>query len=356
MPTYSDLYGEPIDVLHPTVKVYAVDDNEGLPIRHLSVSLTPGEGRMELPRGARGIPGPKGEPARPYTLMGDATTSDILDKSYGTADEGTAWRNTDTNDLHYWSGHEWVVLQDAFGAEGPQGPVSAFVDVEIAMVDEDEEPEAYLVGSAGNQSLVLRIPEKQGPKGDRGPTATIMTADDYDQSTIPSTGDVLTLQSNGKWGPGAAQAVRVYSIPSESITDTGSNWGGERDTLAIVPLDQLSYRSFIEITGHVRTNVDLLPSQISIEARLGDPASGELIARGVCQTRVGEDVVSIHPHYSEDSNPGRAVSPGSATGTVPAMHAGTSGTIYITARKATGLGVARVRSQDSQILIKRYPA
>ncbi|QIG58702.1 minor tail protein [Gordonia phage DatBoi] len=356
MTTYEELYGKPVDVLHPTIYVYAVDDGEGLPIRHLAVSLTPGEGRMELPRGRKGDKGDQGEPARPWTIMGDKTTEGIAALNLGPTDAGLAWRNSDTNALHYWSGGSWVVLSEAFGTEGPVGPAGSLQGVSIELKDEGTEPEAYVSGPAGNQTLMLRIPEKPGPKGDTGPAAAIGVASDYDNTITPAAGDVLTRQPNGKWGPGSSPKMRYYSIPEGSFTDTGDIWSGTRQTLVSFTLDQLSYASWLEITGHVRGGSGIPASSLAVEVRVGDAANGELIARGISTTRNGEHIITIHPHYSTNAQPNRIASPGTTVGVIPANHTGNAGTIYVTAIRTSGLGSIRVNADDAQLLIKRYPA
>ncbi|QDF15398.1 minor tail protein [Gordonia phage Mollymur] len=355
MTTYDELYGPPVDVLHPTINVYAVDDGEGLPIRHLAVYLTPGEGRMELPRGKPGPKGDKGDPVAPWIVKGDKTTAGLAALNLGPAEAGFAWRNTDTNALHYWSGGAWVVLADAVGAEGPVGPAGSIAGVNIEMKDPDTEPEAYITGAPGNQVLSIRIPEKPGPQGNTGPAAAIGVASDYDATITPAAGDVLTRLPSGKWGPGTSPKMRYYSVPEGSFTDTG-DFGGSRQTLFTLSLDQVSYASWLEISGHLRGGIGLPGASMAVEVRVGDAANGELIARGYTNSRTGEHVIDVKPHYSTNAQPNRLVSPGGSVGVIPANHTGNAGTIYVTAVRTSGLGSVRAYADDGQLIIKRYPA
>ncbi|AXH70423.1 minor tail protein [Gordonia phage Daredevil] len=356
MTTYDELYGPPVDVLHPTVKVYAVDDNEGVPIRHLAVHLTPGEGRMLLPRGLKGDKGDDGAPATAWQIKGERTTAQLAALTLGASEKGWAYKNSQTNALHYWDGTGWIVLTDAFGTDGPVGPAGSLSGVNIQMKAAGTEPEAYLTGPVGNQSLILMLPEKPGPKGDAGPAAAIASASDFDTTTSPAAGDFLTRLPNGKWGPGSSPRTRYYSIPEGNFTDTGDLWSGQRATLVSLSLDQLTYSTFLEVTGHMRVGTGIPASSISIEVRIGDAATGELIARGYTSSRTGEDVVAIHPHFSTNAQPSRNAAPGGTVGIVPASHTGTAGTLYVTAVRTSGLGSVRAFSDDAQLLIKRLPA
>lgn len=358
MTSYNDLLGDPVDVLHPTVKVFAVDDNETLPVRHISMSLTPGEGILELPRGAKGLKGDKGDPAAPFIHLGDKTTAEIAALSLGSGDAGNTYRNTDNNNMHYWSGSAWVVFTDAFGAQGPQGSAGAFAGVAIETLAEGEDPEAAVTGSPGSQILHLGIPEKAGPTGPTGPAAAISASDDYDDTTAPANGQAITWDSTtSKWKPGSAQGVRHYTMPTSLFSNTGVQLTDDHILLAQLPLDQLTYATALHVTGHFIVN-QLNTSRIAIEVRLGGPgpSSGTLIGKGIALAGAGEQVVNVMPHFSTTASPSTSTSPSGYIGTIAANHTGDAGKVYVSVVRLGGLGLWEVKADFAQVSILRHTA
>ena len=355
MPNYSQYFGDPVAELHPTVKIFAVDDNDGLPIRQAALMLTPTEGAIELPRGAKGEKGDKGDPARPFNFQGNASSATIATLVYGTPETGYSWRNTDNDNLHYWNGDHWIVFPDAFGTAGPPGPVAPIADFDVEYIDEAAEFESWITGSAGDQTLHLRIPERPGPQGPIGPTAAIATATDYDGTITASTGKVLTKLSNGKWGPGSANTARMYSIPEASFASTGTQFDSGIEVLCEFPLDQLSYASYLHVTGHFRVN-QLSTSSLLVEVRVGNSTTGELIGRGLSLAGAGDRIVQVNPHFSAGTSSSVNTSPGAYRGLIPANHTGTAGTVYVTVRRNGGVGTWQVAAADAQLSILRNPA
>jgi len=359
MPSYNDLFGEPVDVLHPTIRVYAVDDNEGLPLRHLSISVTPGEGMIELPRGQRGPKGDKGDAAVPFLHMGDRTGAHIAALQLGASDAGKAYRNVDTNDMHYWSGSYWVVFQDAFGAQGPEGPPGGLSGVSIETLHKDDEPVASLTGPAGSQVLHIGIPAVPGPKGDTGPAAAITAATDYNNSTPPADGAVLTYSaSTGRWYPGSAPTIRHYSLPSAAFSNTGAQLTDSHRVLAELPLEPLSFPTALYITGHFIVN-QFNTSQMAIEARVGGTGAandGTTVAKGVALAGWGDQMVTLTPHFSTNSSPSTSTAPGSYVGVVPANHTGNAGKVFVVISRVGGIGGWEVKASHAQLSVLRHPA
>lgn len=354
MPNYSQFFGDPVAELHPVVKIYAVDDDDGLPLRQAAFMMTPAEGAIELPRGKKGDKGDKGDPARPFNFQGSASTATIAALVYGTPEAGFAWRNTETNGLHYWNGDHWIVFADAFGTAGPPGPVAAIADFDVEYVDEEADFESWISGPAGDQTLHLRIPERPGPTGPTGPTASISTASDYDATITATTGSVLTKLGNGKWGAGSAVKSRMYSIPEASFTGTGLQLDSGVELLAELPLDAVNHSSFLHVTGHFRVK-QFSTASILIEVRVGNATTGDLIARGLTNPGAGDQIIEVLPHFSAGTGSSVNTSPASYRGVVPANHTGAAGTVFVTARRNGGVGTWQINAADAQIAILRNP-
>ncbi|WNM66326.1 minor tail protein [Gordonia phage Culver] len=359
MPSYDDLFGEPVDVLHPTIRVYAIDDNEGgVPLRHLSISVTPGEGAIELPRGRPGATGAKGDPAAPFDHMGDRTSAAIAALSLTSTDAGKTYRNTDTNDLHYWSGTHWVVFADAFGAQGPAGPSGKITAVSIETLGKDDDPEASVTGPPGAQVLHIGIPAVPGPKGDQGPAASIQSASDYDEASTPAHGAVLTYDANvGLWRPGAAPTVRHYSLPSGSFTNTGVQLTDSHRVLAELPLDPLPFPTALHVTGHFLVN-QFNTSQMAIEARVGGTGAssdGTTVGKGIALPGIGDQMVTVTPHFSTAASPNMSTAPSGYVGVIPANHTGNAGKVYVVISRVGGIGGWEVKSAHAQLSVLRHP-
>lgn len=356
MTSYNDLLGDPVDVLHPTVKVFAVDDNETLPVRHISISLTPGEGVLELPRGAKGEKGERGTPTAPFIHQGDRTSAQIAALALTEDEEGYAYRNTTNNNMHYWNGSSWIVFANAFGAQGPPGPAGTLSGVVLEMLDEDDDPEASVTGSVGSQVLRLGIPETPGPQGATGPASGISVAEDYDDSVPPSNGQVLTYNSGTSlWKPGAPTGVRHYTMPTSLFSNTGTQLTDDHILLASLPLDQLSYASALHVTGRFIVN-QLNTSRLAIQVRVGGPGpdSGTVVAEGIALAGAGEQVVIVTPHFSTAANPSTATAPSLYVGTIPANHTGANGTVYVSVIRIGGLGLWEVKADYAQVSILRH--
>lgn len=356
MPSYNDLLGDPVDVLHPTVKIYAIDDNESLPVRHISMSLTPGEGVLELPRGARGLKGDKGDPAAPFNMQGDKTTAQIGALTLGSGQAGYTYRNTDTNAMHYWTGSTWVVFTNAFGAAGPQGLAAAFTGVTVETLAEGAEPEAAVTGAAGNQILHLGIPEVPGPQGLTGPAAAIAVSEDYDTTKTATNGSVLTYSStSSKWYPGSPVGIRHYTMPTSLFSNTGTQLTDDHILLASLPLDQLSYATALIVHGHFIVN-QLNTSRLGLEVRVGGPGptSGTLVGKGIALAGAGEQSVTVVPHFSTTAQPSTSTSPSGYVGTIPANHTGNDGTVYVSVVRIGGLGLWEVKADYAQVSIVRH--
>lgn len=351
MASYYDYFGDPIGQIRPTINIYAVDDDGEVPIRQLSCVLTPTEGAMEIARGRQGERGPQGEPAAPYIDQGDiANQATINTLVLGTADKGKAWRNRATNALHYWDGRKWIVHANAYGAPGQAGAMGALTGVSVTMVDEDEPAEGEITGSPGSQGIELRIPVTRGEKGDVGPAAAISVATDFDLAQRPpQTGDNIVMLPSGKWGAGVAgRVVGPYSFGPSEIISVPSTLDASR-LIASMELPALPFDTILDISGVVRVQ-GVSGSTVGIDVRLGNVDTGPIVAKGLAVAGSGERLCQIQNWYATSYGPDN-----NSAIRIPANHTGTRGTLYVIAKRATGLTQWMANNQDAQLVVRRLP-
>jgi hypothetical protein len=91
------------------------------------------------------------------------------------------------------------------------------------------------------------------------------------------------------------------------------------------------------------------PLMIGCEVLLGDPTTGQQIARGFGNS-IGE--VNIMPHYSTPSQPGGAITPTNDTAVVPANHSNPAeGTIYVNLYNDGEIGLYQFSPTDAQVFL-----
>jgi hypothetical protein len=95
------------------------------------------------------------------------------------------------------------------------------------------------------------------------------------------------------------------------------------------------------------------PLTIGTEVLLGDPTTGQQIARGFGNT-LGE--VNIMPHYSTPNTPGGAINPTNGVAVVPANHTNAAqGTIYVNLFNDGAIGLYAFNPTDSQVFVQIIP-
>lgn len=349
---YNALFGEPVEQLHPTVNIYAIDDSDNLPLRVITFQLTPTEGRLELPRGPIGPTGPAGAPSAPWIWMGEkANATDIAALAYSTSDRGKTWRNLETNAAHYWDGAKWIIFNNAFGVTGPTGAFGYIESVNIQMVPQTENPDAWMTGNPGSQALNIKIPEKPGPAGPTGPSAAISSAADVDGTVTPRPGDTLTFGTGGKYLPMTAARPRRYTLPEGAFQDMKSEG---QAVIAQMPLEALPYATEITVSGHIKVNNSLFAGT-GVVVRLGNPDTGKIVARARIEGGAGLKSAVINEHLSQASDPNVQRTPSNPVAVIPALHTGQAGTLYIVGYRASGFGEWEVKQADAQLSVVREP-
>ena len=145
-----------------------------------------------------------------------------------------------------------------------------------------------------------------------------------------------------------------YSMPESSFTAfSGISQAASIGSFAIPPQP---FPWIPIVWGHIGAfGVELSPNplQIGCEVLLGNPTSGDLVARGFGNS-LGE--VNIMPHYSSPSQQAVAVSPNNGTAVVPAYHPDPAqGTLYVNLYNDGEIGLYKFSPTDAQLFIMVVP-
>jgi hypothetical protein len=145
-----------------------------------------------------------------------------------------------------------------------------------------------------------------------------------------------------------------YSMPENAFTSyTGISARAGIGSFAIPP-QPFPWTPIV--WGHIGVfgiELSLNPLTIGCEVLIGEPAAGQLVARGFGNT-LGE--VNIMPHYSTPSRPGVALTPTNGLAVVPANHSSTAeGTIYVNLWNDGAIGLYLFNPTDAQIYVQVTP-
>lgn len=317
-------------VLNTKVRFIDIGD---LPSTERAVfEVTPEGAMLELPRGERGPRGFQGMAADPVKFGSWVAHPDDLPTGLGLQEANTIFPVGSDNSLHVWSGVEWLVYPDWMGTRGETGSSQ---QVRVGTVQSGPEPEVVLSPESTESRAVLdfvlqRGPQGvRGPKGDVGPTATISTADDFDDSESPQEGDSLVFDGE-MWGPRRnLSPVGPFTVPSNQF-DTANVPIGQFGNITRVVLAELSipaqpfaWRPMV--SGQVWVDTLLGPT-VDIEVRLGS-STGTMVG-------LGSDVPNRNEFHRIIPFFEQAVSPDS---THARVQAGTPANLVVVARRTGGV-------------------
>ena len=271
-----------------------------------------------------GKPGKDGKPAPLVELQWPALEQPAdLDKLRPTLteqDKGKGWWCGTV--VGVWDGKDFHLVRP--GPAGPPGPIPqlSFSAETIPMADRepDSKDEVIQSGTSLNPHLHLKLLSPQGPQG---PSTNINNAPDYDNSGgAPEDGQTLVWnEAKQKWRPSdyTAKDPRLYTVPEQAFTNfTGL---AQRHTVLTYTMEPQDYSWVPYVTGHIKAfgiELDADPLTIGVECRLGDPKSGQLIARGFGDI---SNWSHLKPHFSSPGDPTTAVAPDNGVATVQAGEA-----------------------------------
>lgn len=320
------------------------------------------------------IVGPPGEPGQPASIIrreygitdpADLPDADTLDAS----DFGRAWYIN--GQWHVWdhsdnSGTEgeWYVIEGSI--EGPPGPTPAIGITAEQVLPPATGPygevEVEESGTSLNRHFHLKIPGVPGPEG---PAAAIGSASDMDDSD-PAVGKMVGVIGTAPTRYGLITPTlfvpKKYTIPhNRFIAHSGSE---PRFMIAKQDIPAQDYDYKLDVMGHAQLQRGNIFSsvQCEIEVRYGltGASTGEgepLCALGPYDPSVAlldsATMVHILPHYSDEADPDRSVSPDTSVGRV---EAGDAITVYVFVHKIGGSGSwTFVKNRYAQLRINLEP-
>ncbi|NKS29204.1 hypothetical protein GS534_00470 [Rhodococcus hoagii] len=315
-----------------SIELIGVDDNNGLPGVLYSFQMNQRDGRLEMRKGEKGEKGDQGEPAYPFEWQGDMTNQQAIDNLLlGPDQKGWAYRNVETNAMHYWAGVGWVVFANAFGAPGPRGLANNLTIGTITTLPTGAAATASITGTPPNQVLNLGLPRgPQGVDGPRGAAAAIRDAFDYDNSVAPQHGDLIAWNNTAnKWRPVRNPGVRgPYSIGPGSfpgVTNSQTIDGKTLTTMAI-PAQDVAWRPLVQGGVETITNQTNNSSRVDVEVRLGS-ATGQIVGVGTGMPYQRWYTNRIQPYFDATMTP---------TSSVAVVPAGMATTLYVTIGRPFG--------------------
>ena len=306
------------------------------------------------------IRGPKGDRGENAPIIKVLWDPDVVEIGDLPSDWGTGNNHVNhgywIGDLVYiWTGNQWIPKQP--GPAGPTGLTPAFsVSAElISLADQvlGVESSAEITGPATNRHIHFKIAAPQGPVG---PAGRIRESDDYAEPNGINEGDVPSWNNTtGKYEPRGLEVVlpRFYSVPEGAFT----NFSGvaQRQNICAFAMPPMPFPWVPFIVGHIKAvglEIDSSPLTIGSEVRIGDYATGQLVARGFGNATGWS---TFTPHFSTPSTASIGASPDSEIGVVPANHTGNEGTIYVNLYNDGLFGIYNFNKAGAQLGVLCIP-
>ncbi|AXH50484.1 minor tail protein [Gordonia phage Ruthy] len=358
---------EPVHIGDRTVRLrfYAIPRKPGDPQTVVgTLTLEDSEGVLTLDA-LQGDKGDKGTPSpiiRPQWAHGYSTSSALYagENTLGAPDAGRAWYIGGF--WYVWTGTAWRQEQGSLpGPPGPTPDVSMTAElVEPAESGPYGEVEIEVSGPDSSPHFHLKIPGIEGPQGDN---STIIGASDYDNTSAPLDGQGIVWDSAAsKFKPGdlSPYAATMYTIPQNAFAGGSYSAGEQIIAQLVIPAAPVAW--YPDVMGHVRWRRSAIGSaQVQIEVRIeavtgspSVPGSAPIVGLGPYDPSTLDTTTVSHiaPHFSSDADPGRAVSPTSEVGRIPANQAVT---VWVIARRTGGSGSYTIDASWSQLAIRCYP-
>lgn len=297
----------------------------------------------------KGEQGDKGDPADIVQMQYDLLVtkpSDLPTDLNSTTDVGKAWWIE--NLVYVWTGDHYE--SKAMGSPGQPGE-TPHITVTTELIGPEEESTVEQSGTSLNPMLNFKI---AAPRGPAGPAAAIQLAEDYDNTLPPTDGQSITWNAEkDMWEPSdfAAKHPRFYSVPEAAFTDfTGMT---QRQTILTFVVEAQDFDWVPYVHGHIHAYGielgDSDPQTIGAEVRMGDPVSGQLVARSHGTIA---NWTTLTPHFSTPGNPTAAVAPDNG---VAMVRAGDEVTLSCNLVNDGFLGAYSFQKAGAQLTIVAFP-
>lgn len=352
--------------------IYAVITDGSTPnLNRITVNVNADEATAIVPA-LQGQTGPQGAPQFVLRFQPDVfdNPSELPD-DLTTTDEGKFWLVEQTDDngnivaaaAYIWWGTNYRVLP--FGTQGPIGPVPV-VTPSVVLIDPEDVSYVENTGTVANPQWTYYLAVPMGPPG---PTATLASCPDVDESTPPQIGQVLGF--NGRYNEGLPvfQPMTVgsmnpmpYTVP-ESAFQPYSGVASANHTVCTfeIPANPWPWKPLV--WGHIQLaggwGISYGNNLVGVEVRLGHPQTGQLIASGYGNA-LGA-VVTVSPQTSEPATSTNttgtsvAMTPGNSIALVSPNHTGNQGTIYVNLVTNGMASTIQFAPNDNQLFVLACP-
>lgn len=345
--------------------IYALITDGSTPnLNTITIEVNADESTAVVP-GLIGKPGPAGQPQFALDLQPEVFQSPAaLPQNLTTANFGQYWLieqpdqfgNIVSSAAYVWWNTFYRVVP--FGTQGPVGPVPV-INPDIVVIDADMNSYVQNTGTVANPSWTFYLAL---PVGKTGPIGTINQAEDFNNTTQPTIGQVIGFNGIYSGGLPQYQPMTVgamnplpYTVPESSFTSyTGVSGTTQIICTFPVPPNPWPWKPIvfgqIQVTG---INLSLNPLLVGVEVLLGDPASGTLVATGFGNDFGG--AVTILPQTSSTASASTAMSPTNSTALVPANHTGNKGTLYVNLVNEGMAAVYDFTAANAQLFVLAVP-
>jgi hypothetical protein len=334
------------------ITMRSVSDSVGLPYTVNPFQLIDRQALVEIREGAQGPVGGEGDPAWPWTWMGDvADPAALTALNLTTADARKAWRVVSENAIYFWSGMAFIPFYEAFGADGRQGAPSVLTGSGVAGAT-GSSAAAAITGTSPNQHLEITFPRGEtGDTGDPGGAGAIADAEDVQiDATYPLYQDyVLAWDTTlGKFRPVPnPRNAGPWCIAAAQFSG-GSNINTSPKVIATItiPAQPTDWRPIVDggviMLSHVQS---VGAGRMDVEVRIGSQ-DGDLVGYGVGFPAANAIRCPINARF------GFAMTPDATFGVV---QANTTTTLYVLVRRVTGGSNYTVTTEAAQMIVYAQP-
>jgi hypothetical protein len=254
---------------------------------------------------------------------------------------------------YIWYGDHYESFK--MGTAGPPGPVPVITPT-FEIVDNTVTTNAKVTVTGDNYhpSWLVQI-NKDLVRGPVGPAGPIRQAADYDDSVAPVVGDAIKW--NGvAYAPTASapKATKFWTYPEGHFTSVGLAIG-TRVPIGTALIPPIAWNTVPYVQGHFRltgVELDATPFIIGVEVRLGNPTSGQVVARGYGNIT---GYVNLMAHASTASTPNDAITPDNGKALIPANSTGAASTLYVNAFNDGAAGLYNFDATGAQLSVLAIP-
>lgn len=292
------------------------------------------------PAGPAGTSAPLGNRQFPVLDSVDDLPNNLTDDQ---VDLGKYWVirvfDADANEIGsnwaMWNGSAYELYKE--GEPGQAGPVPNITPTfELVTPDVTTTTQTIVTGDSFNPSWHTKINKEliRGPVGAAAPWGLYTTGGEVD-------GDLPIWDSHtSKYIAGVPRfhKTNFYTFPEGHFVSNPLQIG-TRVPIGTALIPPIAWQTVPYVQGHFRLTgieADTTPFIIGVEVRLGNPTSGQVVARGYGNIT---GYVNLIPHASTVSTPNDAITPDNGRAVILANSTGAPSTLYINAFNdgATGL-------------------